>query len=100
MRGEVEVGDIIKFQVNRNITNLYKSFLILLEDLEYEHQVLNSLIHWLQALSTIVKEKTGSSKVQPKKQLSSSNTMLAIDIWTAKGKLIYWLSSYEGYGGE
>lgn len=38
MRGEVEVGDIIKFQVNRNITNLYKSFLILLEDLEYEHQ--------------------------------------------------------------
>ena len=29
---------IIQFQINRNIINLYKTFLIMLEDLEREHE--------------------------------------------------------------
>jgi|TARA_R110000824_G_scaffold18018_8_gene72070 hypothetical protein len=30
--------DLLQFQVNRNIVNLYKSFLVLTEDLHYENQ--------------------------------------------------------------
>ncbi len=38
MKVKGDVKNIVRFQVNRNIINLYKSFLIMLEDLEYEHQ--------------------------------------------------------------
>ena len=31
------IENIVRFQVNRNIINLYKTFLIMLEDLEQEH---------------------------------------------------------------
>lgn len=30
--------DLLEFQVNRNIVNLYKSFLVLVEDLHHENQ--------------------------------------------------------------
>tara|TARA_Y100000310_G_C20301305_1_gene631923 strand:+ start:261 stop:545 length:285 start_codon:yes stop_codon:yes gene_type:complete len=38
MKVGVDVDEIIRFQVNRNIINLYKSYLIMLEDLEREHE--------------------------------------------------------------
>ena len=38
MKVQGELGDIVKFQISRNIINLYKSFLVMLEDLEYEHE--------------------------------------------------------------
>jgi hypothetical protein len=33
-----EVNEILEFQVNRNIINLYKSFLIMMEDMQQQHQ--------------------------------------------------------------
>ena len=37
-QGIEDVRDLLEFQVNRNIVNLYKAFLVLTEDLAYENQ--------------------------------------------------------------
>lgn len=37
MKAQGSIENIARFQVNRNIINLYKSFLFMLEDLEQEH---------------------------------------------------------------
>ena len=33
-----QLNELLEFQVNRNIINLYKTFLIMVEDLEEEHK--------------------------------------------------------------
>ena len=33
-----KLNELLEFQVNRNIINLYKSFLIMMEDLHHHHQ--------------------------------------------------------------
>jgi len=33
-----KLKELLEFQINRNIINLYKSFLIILEDIQDEHQ--------------------------------------------------------------
>lgn len=35
---KVKLKELLEFQVNRNIINLYKSFLIILEDIQDEHR--------------------------------------------------------------
>ena len=37
-QGIEEPRDLLEFQINRNIVNLYKHFLVLTEDLYYENQ--------------------------------------------------------------
>ena len=34
-----EAKEILRFQVGRNVTNLYKGFMVMLEDLQQQHQV-------------------------------------------------------------
>ena len=36
---EGKLNDLLAFQVNRNIINLYKSFLIMMEDMHHQHQI-------------------------------------------------------------
>ena len=33
-----KLNEILEFQVNRNIINLYKSFLVMMEDMHHQHQ--------------------------------------------------------------
>ena len=33
-----KLNELLEFQVNRNIINLYKSFLIMMEDMHHQHQ--------------------------------------------------------------
>jgi len=39
MSKDINANDLLRFQVRRNVTGLYKSFLILLEDLEQEQKI-------------------------------------------------------------
>ena len=34
---KVELNELLEFQVNRNIINLYKSFLVMIEDIQDQH---------------------------------------------------------------
>jgi hypothetical protein len=39
MSKELNPNDLLRFQIRRNVTNLYKSFLILIEDLERDQEL-------------------------------------------------------------
>lgn len=39
MSKDINANDLLRFQVRRNVTGLYKSFLILLEDLEQDQKI-------------------------------------------------------------
>ncbi len=35
---EGQLSELLEFQVNRNIINLYKSFLVMMEDMHHQHE--------------------------------------------------------------
>ena len=35
---QIKLNEMMEFQVNRNIINLYKSFLIMMEDMHHQHK--------------------------------------------------------------
>ncbi len=34
-----KLNELLEFQVNRNVINLYKSFLVMMEDMHHQHQI-------------------------------------------------------------